>query len=75
MERNRDEADWFMKMAWNLALQCGDNYKEMGDLFSACYKVRQLIFSLILQSDFRIMKVIVIIVPWNSTLKNVPPVN
>jgi tetratricopeptide (TPR) repeat protein len=41
VERNRDEADWFMKMAWNLALQCGDNYREMGDLFSACYKLSQ----------------------------------
>ena len=38
-ERNRDEAGWFMKVAWNLALQCGDNYHEMGELFSTCYKV------------------------------------
>lgn len=39
MERNRDEAGWFMKVAWNLALQCGDSYREMGDLFTACFKV------------------------------------
>ena len=37
--RNREEAGWFMKVAWNLALQCGENYREMGDLFSACHKV------------------------------------
>ena len=28
-----------MKVSWNLALQCGENYKEMGDLFTACYEV------------------------------------
>ena len=39
VERNLDEAGWFMKVAWNLALQCGENHREMADLFSACYKV------------------------------------
>lgn len=41
--RNRDEAGWFMKISWNLALQCGENYREMGDLFIACYKVSCLL--------------------------------
>ena len=33
------EAVWFMKIAWNLALQCGEHYHEMGQLFSACHQV------------------------------------
>ena len=30
------EAGWFLKIAWNLALQCGDNYNKMRDLYIAC---------------------------------------
>jgi len=33
------EAAWFMKIAWNLALQCGEHYHEMGQLFSMCHQV------------------------------------
>ena len=35
----RNEAGWFMKVAWNLALQCGESHREMAELFFACYKV------------------------------------
>lgn len=35
------EAVWFMKTAWNLALQCGENYHEMSQLFTACHQVRK----------------------------------
>ena len=33
------EATWFMKIAWNLALQCGEHYHEMGQLFSMSHQV------------------------------------
>ena len=33
------EAVWFMKTAWNLALQCGEHYHEMSQLFTACHQV------------------------------------
>ncbi|KAL5493599.1 hypothetical protein EMCRGX_G014803 [Ephydatia muelleri] len=41
------EADalWFMKIAWNLALQCGENYNEMGQFFDACGELSNLMTS------------------------------
>ena len=36
------EAMWFMKIAWNLALQCGEHYHEMSQLFTACHQVERL---------------------------------
>lgn len=36
------EAVWFMKIAWNLALQCGEHYHEMSQLFTACHQVKRL---------------------------------
>ncbi|KAI0226541.1 Testis-expressed protein 11 [Lamellibrachia satsuma] len=35
----QNEAAWFMKIAWNMALQCGDAYQEMNELFILCCKV------------------------------------
>ena len=35
----QNEAGWFLKIAWNLALQCGENYHEMANFFTACYKL------------------------------------
>ena len=37
------EASWFMKVAWNLGLQCGDCHQEMVSLFTACYKLSTLL--------------------------------
>jgi len=34
------EVTWFTKVAWNVALLCGDPCQEMYQLFLACYKVR-----------------------------------
>ncbi len=31
------EVSWLLKVAWNLALKCENNYKEMAELFSTCY--------------------------------------
>ena len=33
------EANWLLKVAWNLALKCGHHYKEMADLFQICYQL------------------------------------
>ena len=33
------EADWFLKIAWNLALQSEENYQEMASFFTACYEL------------------------------------
>lgn len=33
------EVTWFTKVAWNVALLCGDPCEEMHQLFLACYKV------------------------------------
>ena len=35
----QNEAGWFLKIAWNLALQCGENYQEMANFFIACYEL------------------------------------
>ena len=35
----QNEAGWFLKIAWNLALQCGENYQEMSSFFTACYEL------------------------------------
>ena len=35
----QNEAGWFLKIAWNLALQCGENYQEMSDFFISCYEL------------------------------------
>ena len=35
----QNEAGWFLKIAWNLALQCGENYLEMSLFFAACYEL------------------------------------
>jgi len=31
------ELNWLLKVAWNLALKCGDHYKEMAGLFTVCH--------------------------------------
>ncbi|XP_064629200.1 testis-expressed protein 11-like isoform X2 [Lineus longissimus] len=36
------EATWFMKIAWNLSLQCNDSSSDMHDLFLLCSKFGQL---------------------------------
>lgn len=33
------EVTWFTKVAWNVALLCGEPCQEMYQLFLACYKV------------------------------------
>lgn len=35
----QNEASWFLKIAWNLALQCDENYQEMANFFIACYEL------------------------------------
>ena len=35
----QNEAGWFLKIAWNLALQCGENYQEMSNFFTACFEL------------------------------------
>ena len=35
----QNEASWFLKIAWNLALQCDENYQEMANFFTACYEL------------------------------------
>lgn len=45
-ECENSEAIWFMKIAWNTALQTGDAYPEMAQAFEICRK-----FSLLLPSD------------------------
>ena len=35
----QNEAGWFLKIAWNLALQCDDSYQEMSNFFTACYEL------------------------------------
>ena len=38
------EAAWFLKVAWNLALQCEDNYyQEMREFFAACYSLSECV--------------------------------
>ncbi|XP_062522976.1 testis-expressed protein 11-like [Corticium candelabrum] len=37
-----NETKWFMKIAWNLALQCQNSTKEMYDLIRACQKLAKL---------------------------------
>ncbi|XP_052243425.1 testis-expressed protein 11-like isoform X5 [Dreissena polymorpha] len=36
------EADWFMKIAWNLALQCEDKPEHMKELYTMCSKLLTL---------------------------------
>ncbi|CAH1799401.1 unnamed protein product [Owenia fusiformis] len=38
----QQEATWFMKIAWNVALQCDDTYKDMYTMFNMCYKFANL---------------------------------
>ena len=33
------EANWLLKVAWNLALQCQQNHREMADFFIICYEL------------------------------------
>ena len=33
----QNEANWLLKVAWNLALQCTNHYKEMAQFFVICY--------------------------------------
>lgn len=35
----QNEAGWFLKIAWNLALQCNENHQEMANFFIACYEL------------------------------------
>jgi hypothetical protein len=35
----QNEAGWFLKIAWNLALQCDENYQEMANFFIACHEL------------------------------------
>ena len=35
----QNEAGWFLKIAWNLALQCGENYQEMSNFFTICHEL------------------------------------
>ena len=37
--RRAEEAAWFMKISWNLALECGEDYDKMADFFLTCHKV------------------------------------
>lgn len=34
-----NEANWLLKVAWNLALQCNHYHKEMADFFIICYQL------------------------------------
>ena len=34
-----NEANWLLKVAWNLALQCNHYHKEMADFFVICYQL------------------------------------
>lgn len=45
------EANWFLKVAWNLALQCNLNYKEMADFFIICHQL-----SCCLPSDISVLR-------------------
>lgn len=33
----QNEANWLLKVAWNLALQCITHHKEMAEFFLICY--------------------------------------
>lgn len=33
------EANWLLKVAWNLALKCSHHYKEMAEFFLTCYQL------------------------------------
>lgn len=35
----QNEANWLLKVAWNLALQCNHCHKEMADFFVICYQL------------------------------------
>lgn len=35
------EAAWFLKVAWNLALQCEDNYQQMRDFYISCFSLSE----------------------------------
>ena len=37
------EAAWFLKVAWNLALQCEDNYQQMREFYVACYSLSEVL--------------------------------
>ncbi len=37
------EASWFLKVAWNLALQCDDNYQQMREFYVACYSLSECV--------------------------------
>ncbi|XP_065184881.1 testis-expressed protein 11-like [Sycon ciliatum] len=45
-EEIQSEVTWFMKMAWNITLQCVDAVEELHSFFILCYK-----FTLLLPSD------------------------
>ncbi|XP_046374290.2 testis-expressed protein 11-like isoform X1 [Haliotis rufescens] len=42
-EGTQEEATWFMKIAWNLALKCEDDPFNLKDLFSLCLKLLSLL--------------------------------
>lgn len=33
------EANWLLKVAWNLALKCTHQHREMADFFHVCYQL------------------------------------
>lgn len=33
----QNEANWLLKVAWNLALQCNNHHEEMAEYFLICY--------------------------------------
>ncbi len=35
------EVSWFLKVAWNLALQCEDNYQQMREFYVTCYSLSE----------------------------------
>lgn len=37
------EANWLLKVAWNLALQCNHHHKEMAEFFLICYQLSSVL--------------------------------
>lgn len=47
----QNEANWLLKVAWNLALQCSSHHKEMAEFFLICYHL-----SSYLPSDMSVLR-------------------
>ena len=47
----QNEANWLLKVAWNMALQCNNHHKEMAEFFLICYQL-----SSYLPSDLSVLR-------------------